>query len=73
MSTSTLGCARRSFISGSSDVAAGEELGLVAVLAEQRDGLVGRVGADVVERRRGSRRRSAASRRAASTACTMLW
>ena len=31
--------------------AAGEELGVLAVLADERDGLVGRVGADVVERR----------------------
>ena len=31
-------------------VAAGEDLGLVAVLGEQRQGLVGRAGPDVVER-----------------------
>ena len=47
---STDGEASRSFISGQQRVAAGEQLGLVAVLGEQREGLVGRVGPDVVER-----------------------
>ena len=48
-------------------VAAGEELGLVAVLGQRGDGLVDAAGADVVERRRGSSRlrpRCVAHRRA---------
>ena len=50
-------------------VAAGEQLGVVAVLGEQRDRVVGRVGPDVVEQR-GNHFPALA---AASTDCTMLW
>ena len=54
-------------------VAAGEQLGLVAVLAEQRDGLVDRVGAHVVEGGGNHALAPLRSRDAASTARTMLW
>ena len=53
-------------------VAAGEELGVVAVLGEQRDRVVDGVGAGVVERG-GDHRPPAISAEPASTAATMLW
>jgi hypothetical protein len=51
-------------------VAAGEELGLVPVLGDQRDRFVGRAGADVVELGRDHEGPPSA---AASTDFTMLW
>ena len=52
-------------------VAAGDQLGLVAVLAEQADGLLGGAGPDVVEG--GGDHAGAPAFAAASTAWTMLW
>ena len=52
--------------------AAGEELGVVAVLGERRERLLGGAGPDVVERRRGSSACCICSA-AASTDATMLW
>jgi len=49
--------------------AAGQELGIVPVLGEGGDGLVGRAGPQVVERRRDHPLVPAA----ANTALTMLW
>ena len=53
--------------------AAGEQLRLVAVLGEQRDRGVGRVGAGVVERGGDHAFVPVGCSAAASTACTMLW
>ena len=50
-------------------MAAGEQLGVVAVLAEQRNRVVGRIRADVVEL--GGNHAPAFA--AANTDCTMLW
>ena len=49
MSTSTAGVGQPQLHERQQRVAAGEELGLVAVLGEQRDRFVGRVGPHVVE------------------------
>ena len=50
MSTSTLGAARRSFMSGRRLWPPGQELGFVAVLADEADRLFCRTGPDVIER-----------------------
>ena len=52
-------------------VAAGDELGLVAVLADQADGLLGGLGTDVVER--GGDHWAPPADAAARTDLTMLW
>jgi hypothetical protein len=52
--------------------AARDELGLVTVLGDQRDRLVGRLGPHVLEGR-GNHRFDLAVSAAASTAFTMLW
>ena len=54
-------------------VAAGEELGVVAVLADEADGLLGGTGADVVERGGDHRVLAQLPAAQASTALTMLW
>ena len=58
-------------------VAAGQQLGVVAVLGQQRQRVLGRLGGDVLERRGDhavtSAAVSACASAAASTALMMLW